>query len=94
MRAAFESEFRKTNGPDVTHFAQFQKAWGTSDQKKYEPGITKSQRYKAADEEDIRDVVHFELSNFVTGHTIDFFNRFKFSTKFLRSDLTKWKNII
>lgn len=40
----------------------------------------------------IRNLMQCEVTDFVTGHTIDFFHRFKFSTEFLKLEPNLWKN--
>lgn len=58
LRAAFESKFGKTTGPDVPLFAQFKKAWGTFDHKKYETGI-KSKRVKSVLKDSVDGLLEF-----------------------------------
>lgn len=52
----------------------------------------KSKKYQVK-RDGIRDLVQSELSDFVTDHTIDFFNRFKLSTEFLKLDPTVWQMV-
>lgn len=40
----------------------------------------------------IRNLMQCEVTDFVSGHTIDFFHRFKFSTEFLKLEPNPWKN--